>query len=174
MGGNDLYVHKCTDRFVKASILNVAKRIFEDQEDAKIVVHGIIPRKDDLESKSDKLGHLWNRAQGVNLDVRKFIKTHSSRIYYMNVGQTLMGGAMKGRAKVNQKYIQGIYPTVEGMKKWADMASKKLVPILKGFDMAEHKKKAKEAAAKIEADKKEAEEAGETTQETDHSDTDAN
>mmetsp|Transcript_15228 Transcript_15228/g.35295 ORF Transcript_15228/g.35295 Transcript_15228/m.35295 type:complete len:432 (+) Transcript_15228:245-1540(+) len=146
VGGNDLYVKKCTDRFVKANVLNVAKRIFEYQEDAKIVIHGIIPRKDDLDSKLDALGHLWNRAQGVNLDVRKFIKTHSSRIYFMNLGQTLMAGGFKGRAKVNRQYIQGIYPTFEGMKKWTDMAAKKLVPILKGFDMAEHKKKAKEAA----------------------------
>jgi len=144
VGGNDIYVNKCTDRFVQANILNVAKRIFEDQPDAKIVVHGIIPQKDDIKSKSNDLGHLWNRAQGVNLDVRKFIKTHSSRIYYLNVGQTLMTtGGMKGRAKVNTHYIDGIYPTAAGMKKWADLVAKKLAPILKGFDMAAHKKKAK-------------------------------
>jgi len=144
VGGNDLYVNKCTDRFVKANVLNLAKRIFEDHPDAKIVIHGIIPRKDDLDSKSNKLGHLWNRAQGVNLDVLRFIKTHSTRISYMNLGQTLMiDGNIKGRRAVDPKLIKGKYPTPEGMKKWGDLAVKKLAPIVHGFDMKEHRQKKK-------------------------------
>jgi lysophospholipase L1-like esterase len=144
VGGNDLYVNKCNDQFVMANVMNVAKRIFEDQPDAKIVLHGIIPRKDDLDAKSNDLGHAWNRAQGINLDVRKFIKTHSSRIFYMNFGQTLMvNGGMKGRKSVDPSLISGIYPTPKGMQKWGDLAVKKLAPILKGFDMTEHRKKTK-------------------------------
>jgi len=159
VGGNELYVDKCTDKFVKASILNLAKRIFEDQPDAKIVVHGIIPRKDDLDSKKNSLGHLWNRAQGVNLEVRKFIKTHSSRIYYMNLGQTLMSssGGSRFRGKVDPLYMDGIYPTSKGMQKWGDLAVKKLGPILKGFDMKAHKENAKIEGAKLEDAKKQIE-----------------
>jgi len=138
VGSNDLYISKCKDEFVKANILNVAKRIFEDQPDAKIVVHGILPRKDNLDSKSNSVGDLWNRAQGVNLDIRKFIKKHSSRIYYMNLGQTLMEG--KGRMQVNPRLINGMHPTSKGMQKWGDLAVKKLVPILKGFNLREHMK----------------------------------
>lgn len=144
MGSNDLYVKKCNDDFVIASVLNVAKRIFEDQPDAKIVVHGIIPRKDDLESKSNNLGDLWNRAQGINLDVRVFFKKRSSRIHYMNLAQTLLGnGGTKGRKAVDPRLIEGIYPTSKGMQKWADLAIKKLTPILKGFDREAHRKQTK-------------------------------
>lgn len=144
VGGNDLYVEKCNDDFVMASVLNVAKKIFEDQPDAKIVVHGIIPRKDDLEAKSNNLGDLWNRAQGINLQVRKFIKKHSSRIHYMNLGQILTGhGGFKGRKAVDPRLIEGIYPTAEGMTKWGNLAVKKLYPIIKGFDREAHRKKTK-------------------------------
>lgn len=144
VGSNDLYVHKCNDDFVKASVLNVAKRIFEDQPDAKIVVHGIFPRKDDLESKTNNLGDLWNRAQGINLDVRMFIKKHSSRIHYMNLGQTLMGnGRTKGRKAVNPALIEGLFPTPKGMMKWSDLLVKKVKPILRGFDRESHMKQTK-------------------------------
>jgi len=144
VGGNDLYVNKCKDEFVMASVLNVAKRIFDDQPDAKIVVHGIIPRKDDLEAKSNNLGDLWNRAQGTNLHVRKFIKKHSSRIHFMNLGQVLMGhGGFKGRKAVNPQLIQGIYPTPKGMQTWGNLAVKKLTPIIRGFDREAHRKKTK-------------------------------
>lgn len=144
VGGNDLYVNNCDDEYVMANVLNVAKRIFEDQPEAKIVVHGIFPRKDDVESKSHYLGHAWNRAQGINLDVRKFIKTHSSRILYMNLGQTLMkDGGMKGRRQVDPHMTEGLYPTSKGMQTWADLAAKKIRPILKGFDMEAHRKKKK-------------------------------
>lgn len=144
VGGNDLYVNKCNDDFVMASVLNVAKRIFEDQPDAKIVIHGIIPRKDDLEAKSNNLGDLWNRAQGINLHVRKFIKKHSSRIHYMNLGQILMGhGGFKGRKAVDPHLIQGIYPTTKGMQTWGNLAVKKLTPIIRGFDREAHRKKTK-------------------------------
>lgn len=145
VGTNDLYVNKCNDQFVMANVLNVAKRIFEDQPDAKIVLHGIIPRKDDVDAKSNDLGDAWNRAQGINVDVRKFIKTHSSRIFYMNFGQTLMTGAgnLKFRKAIDPKLISGKYPTSKGMEKWGDLAVKKLVPILNGFDMKEHRKKTK-------------------------------
>jgi len=147
VGANDLYVKKCKDDFVQASVLNVAKRIFEDQPDAKIVVHGIIPRKDDLYSKSNNLGDLWNRAQGINLDVRKFIKKHSSRIHFMNLGQTLMGpGGTKGRKAVDPRLIEGIYPTAQGMQKWANLMIKKINPIMKGFDRDAHRKQKKPPA----------------------------
>ena len=141
VGGNDLFINKCTDRFVMANVLNVAKRIFEDQPEAKIVIHGIIPRKDFPDSKSNSLGHLWNRAQGVNLEVRKFIKIHSSRIYFMNVGQTLLAnGGMKGRKFLDPNLIgDGINPTPKGMEKWGDLVLKKLTPILRGFDMEKHR-----------------------------------
>lgn len=145
VGGNDLYVNKCNDDFVIASVLNVAKRIFDDQPNAKIVVHGIIPRKDDLDAKSNNLGDLWNRAQGINLYVRKFIKKHSSRIYFMNLGQVLMGhGGFKGRKAVDPRLIQGIYPTEKGMYTWGNLAVKKLTPIIRGFDREAHRKKKKQ------------------------------
>mmetsp|Transcript_10947 Transcript_10947/g.25926 ORF Transcript_10947/g.25926 Transcript_10947/m.25926 type:complete len:435 (+) Transcript_10947:288-1592(+) len=146
VGTNDLFVHKCTDRFVMANVLNVAQRIFEEQPDAKIVIHGIIPRKDNPDSKSNALGHLWNRAQGVNLQVRKWIKTHSSRITFMNVGQILMdNGGMKGRKYLDPTYMgEGMNPTPKGMKRWGDLVVKKVTPILKGFDREQHNKRAKE------------------------------
>lgn len=141
VGGNDLYKYRCDDSFVMANVLNVAKKIFEDNPESKIVVHGMFPQKDDLESEKNDLGHLWNRAQGINLDVRKFIKKHSSRIYYMNLGTTLMHtGGMKGRKKLDPNLIDGMYPTSKGMQKWGDLLIKKVLPILKGFDREKHMK----------------------------------
>ena len=109
VGGNDLFEKKCTDRFVMANVLNVAKRIFEDQPEAKIVIHGITPRKDLL--------------------VRKFIKVHSSRIYYMNLGQVLMTNRqIKGRQFLDENLIaDGTNPTPKGMEKWGDLVKKKLL-----------------------------------------------
>jgi lysophospholipase L1-like esterase len=146
VGGNDLFEKKCTDRFVMANVLNVAKRIFEDQPEAKIVVHGITPRKDYPDSKSQELGHLWNRAQGINLKVRKFIKEHSSRIYYMNLGQVLTANRqLKGRTYLDASLIaDGTNPTPKGMQKWGDLVKKKINPILHGFDMDKHRKQHKD------------------------------
>lgn len=144
-GGNDLFINKCTDRFVMANILNVAKRIFEDQPDAKIVIHGISPRIDDPNSKSYHLGKLWHRAQGVNLAVLKWVNAHSSRIYFMNAGQVLTGkGTSKGRKNLDPHLIKdGINPTAEGVRTWGDMVVRKLIPILKGFDAEKHRKQPK-------------------------------
>lgn len=148
VGGNDLFVNKCTDRFVMANVLNLAKRIFEDRPESTIVIHGIIPRKDNPDAKSDALGHLWNRAQGVNLEVRKFVKSHSSRIFFMNLGQTLtaQNSVVKG-IKGSRTFLDpslmrdGMHPTPKGMKKWGDLVVKKVTPILKGFDMKHHRSK---------------------------------
>lgn len=145
VGGNDLFINKCTDRFVMANILNVAQRIFEDQPDAKIVIHGISPRVDNPDSESYRLGKLWHRAQGVNLAVLKWINSHSSRIYFMNAGQVLTGkGISKGRNELDPHLIQDrINPTAEGVRTWGDMVVKKLIPILKGFDAEKHRKQTK-------------------------------
>jgi len=141
VGGNDLFEKKCTDRFVMANVLNVAKRIFEDRPEAKIVIHGITPRKDYADSKSQELGHLWNRAQGVNLAIRKFIKNHSSRISFLNLGQELMANRhMKGRSYLDPSLIaDGINPTPKGMEKWGNLLKKKVTVILRGFDIDKHR-----------------------------------
>ena len=149
VGGNDLYVNKCTDKFVMANVLNVAKQIFEDQPDSKIIVHGIMPRKDNFEIKSNRLGKLWKRAQGVNLDIRKFIKVHSERIFYMNLAPTLLQGFIKGaRKEIDPSLIDGDYPTSKGMQKWGNLVAKKIVPILRGFDREAHMKQTKSPAKK--------------------------
>mmetsp|Transcript_68690 Transcript_68690/g.76829 ORF Transcript_68690/g.76829 Transcript_68690/m.76829 type:complete len:229 (-) Transcript_68690:44-730(-) len=152
VGGNDLFDKKCTDRFVMANVLNVARRIFEDQPETKIVIHGITPRKDYLDSKSQELGHLWNHAQGVNLQIRKFIKTHSSRIYFMNLGQVLMANRhLKGRTFLDSNLIaDGMNPTPKGMEKWGDLVKKKVTVILHGFDMSKHRHQFKDKEEKAE------------------------
>jgi len=152
VGGNDLFGKKCTDRFVMANVLNVAKRIFEDQPESKIVIHGITPRKDYLDSKSQELGHSWNHAQGVNLQIRKFIKTHSSRIYFMNLGQVLMANRhLKGRTFLDSNLIaDGMNPTPKGMEKWGDLVKKKVSVILHGFDMSKHRHQFKDKEEKVE------------------------
>jgi len=141
VGRNDLFETRCTDQFVMANVLNVAKRIFEERPEATIVIHGIIPRKDNLDSKSQELGNLWNRAQGVNLQIRKFIKKHSSRIFFMNLGQVLMANRhLNGRLRVDLKLMaDGINPTPKGIMKWGDLLKKKVTVILHGFDRDKHR-----------------------------------
>lgn len=64
----------------------------------------------------------------------------------MNVGQILMdNGGLKGRKYLDPNLIgEGMNPTPKGMERWGNLVVKKLVPILKGFDMEKHKQLAKE------------------------------
>jgi lysophospholipase L1-like esterase len=144
VGGNDLFVSKCTDRFVLANILNVLKRIYESQPEAQFIVHGIMPRKDNPDSKSNALGHLWNRAQDINLLVKKFTK-HSGRVHFVNAGPKFTSeSGFKGRRFLDASLISdGIHPTSKGMQVWGDVVEKKILETIHGFDKSKLKQKDK-------------------------------
>lgn len=148
VGGNDLFESKCTDRFVQANVLNVLKRIYEYQPDAQFIVHGIMPRKDNMDAQSNALGHLWDRAQGINLLLKKFTK-HSSRVTFLNAGLKFTSGkAEKGRGSIDPSMVQkgGANPTTKGMKVWGDYVEKKILEVIQGFDKSRLKQKDKDAA----------------------------
>ena len=147
VGGNDLFESKCTDRFVQANVLNVLKRIYEYQPDAQFIVHGIMPRKDNPDSASNALGHLWNRAQDINLLLKKFTK-QSSRVTFVNAGLKFTSGkAEKGRGAIDPSMVQkGMVPTTKGMKVWGDYIEKKILEVMEGFDKSRLKQKNKEGA----------------------------
>lgn len=149
VGANDLFVTKCTDRFVYANILNVVKRVYESSPDSHIIVHGIMPRKDNPSAKSNALGHLWDRAQGINLLLKKFFK-RKGRLYFVNAGMKLtQESGHKGRRFLDPKLISdGINPTSEGMMVWGDYIEKKIHEIINGFDKSRLKQKDKNPNAK--------------------------
>jgi lysophospholipase L1-like esterase len=156
VGGNDLFESHCTDRFVQANVLNVLKRIYEYQPDAQFVVHGIVPRKDNLDSVSNALGHLWDRAQGINLLFKKFAK-HSSRVTFLNAGQKFTAGkGDKGRGSLDTRMIKnGNVPTLKGMTEWGNKVESKIREVMRGFDKSRLKKKNEEGERiKQQGDKK--------------------
>jgi len=146
VGGNDLFVSKCTDRFVQANVLNVLKRIYEYQPDARFIVHGIVPRKDNIDSQSDALGHLWDRAQGINLLLKKFSK-HSAQVTYVNAGpKFLMVKGDKGRGHLDPSMMtNGNVPTMKGMTVWGDYIEGKIREVIHGFDKSRLKQKVKQS-----------------------------
>ncbi|KAL3923985.1 MAG: hypothetical protein SGILL_001323 [Bacillariaceae sp.] len=146
VGGNDLFESQCTDRFVQANVLNVLKRIYEYQPDAQFIVHGIMPRKDNVDAQSNTLGHLWDRAQGINLLLKKFTK-HSSRVTFLNAGLKFTSGkAEKGRGSIDPSMVQkgNVNPTTKGMKVWGDYVEKKIMEAIQGFDKSRLKQKGKD------------------------------
>jgi lysophospholipase L1-like esterase len=153
VGGNDLFYSKCTNRFVFANILNVLKRLFESHPDAEFIVHGIMPRTDDPESSSQALGHLWKRAQDINLLVRKFTD-HASHIHYVNAGPKFtVESGMKGRRHLDKELMaDGMHPTAKGMKVWGDYIEKKVTEILHGRKKWDKQRK-KDADAAAAGDK---------------------
>ncbi|KAG7374654.1 GDSL-like lipase/acylhydrolase family protein [Nitzschia inconspicua] len=142
VGGNDLFQSQCTDRFVQANILNVLKRIYENQPEAQFIVHGIIPRKDNPDSPSNALGHLWDRAQGINLLLKKFAK-RSVGVTYLNAGQKFTTGrGDKGRGSLDPSMIKnGNVPTLKGMTEWGKTVESKIREVMHGFDKSRLKKK---------------------------------
>lgn len=144
VGGNDLFQSHCTDRFVQANVLNVLKRIYEYQPEAQFILHGIVPRKDNLESPSNALGHLWDRAQGINLLLKKFAK-HSAGVTFLNAGQKFTTGrGDKGRGSLDSSMIEkGNIPTLKGMTEWGNTVEEKIGEVMKGFDKSRLKKQNK-------------------------------
>jgi len=131
VGTNDLYELKCTDRFVVANILNVLKVIADHQPDAQFILHGILPRKDKAESKTQFLGQVWKRAQAVNIQIRKFCD-HKTNIHYMQAGPLFMEETeTRGRQQIDvKKMADGVHPTKEGLEVWGDYIVKEVTSIL--------------------------------------------
>jgi lysophospholipase L1-like esterase len=140
IGSNDLFEEKCTDRFVVASILNVIKAIADLKPDAHIIVHGILPRKDDAKAKTDFLKKKWKYAQNINTQIRKFCE-HSTKLFYMQAGPLFLKGMTeewKGRRTIDQKLLEdGMHPTKRGMEVWGDYIVKRVKQILQ--DIQEQK-----------------------------------
>jgi lysophospholipase L1-like esterase len=146
IGTNDLFESRCTDRFVVANILNVLKAIYEQKPDAQFIIHGILPRKDHPESKSQYMGADWKRAQAINWRVRKFCE-HSSQLYYMQAGPLFTEEtSVRGRRQIDEKLMEdGIHPTVQGLEIWGDYLVKQVKGILGDVEKAkEDAEKAKE------------------------------
>jgi lysophospholipase L1-like esterase len=136
VGGNDLFNSKCTDRFVLANTLNVVKELYNHQPDAEFIIHGILPRVDSPDGKSGKtgqLGNYWNRAQDINLEIKRFTRK-GRRLHYINGGPKFTkdhGQGIKGRKFIDLNLMtNGITPTTEGMKSWGDFIEKKVLEIL--------------------------------------------
>jgi lysophospholipase L1-like esterase len=139
IGTNDLFVSKCTDRFVVANILNSIKAIHEHRPEATFIIHGILPRLDNPDSKTQFLGSVWKRAQTVNWQVRKFCEHHNNLIW-MQAGPLLMEETeTRGRMMIDKSLIDdGVHPTKKGLEIWGDYIVKKVTALLK--DMKEAKK----------------------------------
>lgn len=133
VGGNDLFQSRCTDRFVVANILNVLKRLHESQPDSQFIVHGIMPRTDSRDVKSGKLGHLWKRAQDINLQVRKLTQK-ATRLHYINAGPKFTkDSGVKGRQYLDHELmVEGSIPTSKGMQIWGAFIEKRILEILHG------------------------------------------
>jgi lysophospholipase L1-like esterase len=137
IGTNDLFESKCTDRFVVANILNVLKAIYVQKPDAQFIIHGILPRKDHAESKSQFMGADWKRAQAINWQVRKFCE-HSSQLYYIQAGPLFTEEtSVRGRRQIDEKLMtDGIHPTVQGLEIWGDYLVKQVKGILDDVEKA--------------------------------------
>lgn len=135
IGTNDLFVEKCTDRFVVASILNVVKMIHDLKPDANFIIHGILPRKDDPKSKSQFLKSKWKYAQAINTQVRKFCE-NSPRLWYMQAGPLFLEETeRKGRRAIDEKLLEdGIHPTRKGLEVWGDYMVKRINQILQEIE----------------------------------------
>ena len=147
VGMNDLYDLKCTNRFVVANILNVVKAISDHQPDAQFVLHGILPRKDKPSSKSQFLGAVWQRAQAVNLQLRKFCE-HKINMHYMQAGPLFFAEEKrddKGRRQIDPEMMEdGIHPTAKGFEVWGDHIVKLVESIVHEVQEAAQKQADKE------------------------------
>merc|ERR1712196_243173 len=103
------------------------KTIFEMRPDASFVIHGILPRKDNPDSKSQFLKKKWKYAQAINTQIRKFCE-HSARLYYMQAGALFLEETeSKGRRQIDRKLLEdGIHPTKRGMEVWGDYIVKRV------------------------------------------------
>jgi len=131
IGTNDLFEQKCTDRFVVANILNVIKMIHELKPDANFIIHGILPRKDNPDSKSQFLRTKWKYAQAINTEIRKFTE-HSSRLWYIQAGPLFLEETeSKGRRAIIPDLLEdGVHPTQKGLEVWGDYIVKRVHEIL--------------------------------------------
>jgi lysophospholipase L1-like esterase len=143
IGTNDLVSKKCTEHMVLANILNVAKKLSEAHPESLFVLHGIMPRKDKPDSKSQFLGQTWKRAQNINSQIRSFCRKYRN-LHYMNAGTLmLVSSKVNGRAQLDPSMIEdGLHPTLKGYETWGDYVMNKLVDVLKDFE--EFKAKIKE------------------------------
>lgn len=139
MGTNDLFVERCINKLVVASVLNVVKLIYEIKPNSYFIIHGILPRKDDINGKSHELKTKWKYAQAINTQIRKFTE-HSHRVYFMQAAPLFLEETeSKGRLQINHKLLDGIHPTKEGLEVWGDYIVKKMKNILEDIKKKEAK-----------------------------------
>lgn len=136
IGSNDLFQEKCTDRIVVASILNVIKAIHDRKPESYFIIHGILPRKDNPDSKSQFLKKNWKYAQAINTQIRKFSE-HSTRMFYMQAGSLFLEETeSKGRRQIDQNLLEdGVHPTKKGLEVWGDYMVKRIKEILREIEI---------------------------------------
>jgi lysophospholipase L1-like esterase len=132
IGTNDIFASQCTDRFVVADILNVLRAVHEQRPEAEFIIHGILPRKDPGNRKSQFLGRYWKRIQVINAQIKRFCEFHPN-LHFMQGGSVFMEETdLKGRRQMNVSRIDdGIHPTPEGLEAWAELIVKMVLTIMK-------------------------------------------
>eukprot|EP00980_Cylindrotheca_fusiformis_P007715 scaffold1637_cov108-Cylindrotheca_fusiformis.AAC.4 len=139
IGANDLFTNHCNDHLVLANILNVAKVLSLKHPESMFVIHEIMPRKDNPNSKSHDLGKNWKRAQDINSELRKFCKKY--RNFYYIASSRLFVKPLQRRPQFESSMMteDGVHPTLQGFEKWQDHIVDKLVPVLRDFEKFKEK-----------------------------------
>jgi lysophospholipase L1-like esterase len=119
IGTNDLFTSQCTDRFVVADILNVLRYLHEQRPEAEFIIHGMLPRKDPENRKTQFLGQYWKRSQGVNAQIKRFCEYHPN-LHFMQGGSVFLEETdLRGRQQLNvSRMDDGMHPTPEGLSAW--------------------------------------------------------
>jgi len=136
IGTNDLFTNRCSDDFVVASIMNVVKLVSERSPESLFVIHGIMPRLDNLQNtKKQFLGKIWKRAQSINNKLRRFCKKYHNFHYIQGGELMLVPSKITGRARLDVQMMgDGVHPTLAGFEKWADFVVDRLQKVMEDFD----------------------------------------
>eukprot|EP00934_Nitzschia_sp_Nitz4_P001543 Nitzschia sp. Nitz4//scaffold22_size323478//12652//14143//NITZ4_000491-RA/size323478-augustus-gene-0.192-mRNA-1//1//CDS//3329542887//1543//frame0 len=130
LGTNELFLERCVNSLVIASVFNVVEYLLLNKPDSYVIIHGILPRREDPNSDSGELKEKWQAAHTLNAQIRKFSEK-STRLYFMQAAPLFLKAQdpKYGRKQINQALLDGVRPTQAGLEVWGDYIVKRLQEI---------------------------------------------
>lgn len=143
IGTNDLGLDFCNKQHVLAGILHVAAHIHLQRPRARLILHGLLPRGDELDQY--QLKQRWQQIQWINRELQRFVNgMHSSDA---NVDNGDVGGGGGGWYYVDNPDLflrhdnptlinatrmkDALHPTLEGYTLWAPRLDQQIGDILR-------------------------------------------
>ena len=135
IGTNDLGRTGCSKQTTLQGIINVIQYLQQKRPQAKILVHGMLPRSEismakPMTEENYSIGRFWDQIQWINLQLKDLCEQNANLIY-MEAPQVFLLDDKVGRTKINpQTMPDGLHPSAQGLRQWGPLIVKRVLEMI--------------------------------------------